>query len=208
MSYEPPTGPQNPPAGWNQPPVAGPPPRRQSRHRTRNILLSLASAAFLLIVIGIVAAVAGAPKPAGSSSVTGGTSSPAPAAPAAAVPTTPPPSTPTTVTFMVSGTGEPSIQYGNNSDNISPPQCTGGDLGESCTLGFTATLPYTGTAEYWNINAQLDSSGGTISCSITVSGPGDKPLVVASGQASGAFQICDAQAAPTDPSGLSWQSEG
>jgi hypothetical protein len=125
-------------------------------------------------------------------------------------PTTPPPSTPTTVTFSVTGTGNgggAQITYGNNEDDISPSQCTGGDLGESCTVPWSATLPFDGTAEYWDIDAQLGSEGGSITCTITVSGPGDQPLTVATGQASGAYQICDAQAAPTNSSGLSWQQE-
>jgi hypothetical protein len=121
-----------------------------------------------------------------------------------------PPSTPTTVTFNVTGNGDgggAQITYGNNTDNISPSQCTGGDLGESCTVPWSATLPFDGTAEYWDLNAQLGSEGGSITCTIVVSGPGDQPLTVATGQASGAYQICDAQAAPTSSSGLSWNQE-
>jgi hypothetical protein len=70
-----------------------------------------------------------------------------------------------------------------------------------------ASLLFDGTQEYWDINAQLGSEGGSITSTITVSGPGDQPLTVATGQASDAYQICNAQAARTNSSGLLWQEE-
>jgi hypothetical protein len=62
------------------------------------------------------------------------------------------------------------------------------------------------TADYYAIDAQLQGSG-SITCKIVVTGPGDNPLTVSHGAASGGYNICDAQAAPTDSTGLSWTNE-
>jgi hypothetical protein len=111
---------------------------------------------------------------------------------------------PTQVTFTVTGTGDPSITYGTDSDN----RDGGGQLGQLSDgngLPWTAALPFNGGAEYYYISAQLEG-GGSLSCKITVTGPGDVPLVVSSGQAQGGYNICSAQAAP-DSTGTSWQNE-
>ncbi|MGB6454805.1 MAG: hypothetical protein WBH47_09985 [Streptosporangiaceae bacterium] len=159
------------------------------------------------MIIGIIVAVTSNNSP---SSPFSSSSSQPPAAAASAAPaaTLAPPASPTTVTFNVTGNGNgggASIQYGSDTDNISPSSCTGGDLGDSCTVPWSASTSLSGSAEYYSINAQLGSEGGSITCDIVVSGPGDNPLTVATGQASGPDQICNAQAAPTSSSGTSFR---
>ncbi len=68
------------------------------------------------------------------------------------------------------------------------------------------SVPFDGSAHYYDVSAQLQGSGD-ITCKIVVSGPGLNPLTVSSGHASGGFSICSAQAAPTGPTGISWQNE-
>lgn len=191
-----------PPQGWEQQPRRGRPPG--PRGRTRTGCLGFLG---LVVVIAIIVII--------SEALSGGSSKTAqPAAAAASNPapaaTTPPPSSPTTVTFSVTGSGNgggAEINYGSDSDSVSPQNCTIGDLGDSCSVPWSASMPFSGSAEFYDINAQLGSEGGSITCTITVSGPGDQPLTVATGQASGPYQICDAQAAPTSSSGTSWQEE-
>lgn len=112
MSYDPPATPE-PPAGWNQPPQAGPPPQppKRRRHRTRNILVSVASAFVILIVIGIVAAVATA-RP-GVHNVAGTHNSPAATAPAAAPAAAPSSSGPAMLTV---GQADDVENNGNSAD--------------------------------------------------------------------------------------------
>ena len=114
--------------------------------------------------------------------------------------TTLPATTPTKVEFVVSGTapGGINITYGPAGSNFSGPQTLDGNA--------TMSVPFDGQAEYYALNAQLQG-GGSIKCKIVVTGPGDNPLTVSSGAASGGFNICDAQAAPTDSTGLSWDNE-
>jgi hypothetical protein len=112
----------------------------------------------------------------------------------------------TKVTFVVTGTGEPSITYGSDSDNRDGGG-TLGELGEGNALPWTRSLHFSGAALYYFMDAQLEGAGD-ISCKIVVAGPGDDPLTVASGHADGGYNICSAQAAPSDPSGTSWQAEG
>jgi hypothetical protein len=127
--------------------------------------------------------------------------------PAAA--TSAPPATPTTVTFYVSGTAVSGagITYGTDTDNRSPAGGLG--LGGSGTaLPWHASIPFDPAAQYYTVSAQLQGdTAGNITCTIVVSGPGDTPLTVAHGHASGGYNICDAQAAPDDPTGVSWQPE-
>lgn len=119
--------------------------------------------------------------------------------PAAAV-TTPTPATPTKVEFVVSGTAPDGINitYGPSGSNYAGPS----------TLNGTATMsvPFDGQAEFYHLDAQLQGAG-SVKCKIVVTGPGDAPLTVSSGGASGGFNICSAQAAPVDSSGLQWQNE-
>jgi hypothetical protein len=199
---QPPSGPQNFQPG---------PPLRKS-HRTRNIVLGVLGVIVLGIIIGTATSGGGNGSP--SNSTTSNPPAAANNAPAAAnnapAATSAPAAGPTTVTFNVTGNGNGggvSINYGSDSDNISPSACTGGDLGDSCTVPWSASLAFDGSAQYYDINAQLGSEGGSISCSIVVTGPDIQPLTVASGQAAGPDQICNAQAAPTDSSGTSWEKE-
>jgi len=70
----------------------------------------------------------------------------------------------------------------------------------------TMTVPFDGSASYYALNAQLQGDGD-ITCKIVATGPGDVPLTVSHGAASGGYNICSAQAASTDSSGLQWQDE-
>jgi hypothetical protein len=136
------------------------------------------------------------------------TQAPASTAPAAE-PTTPAASAVPAVVqvhFYVSGTGEPSIQYGSDSDEINTPGGLG-TLGDGNALPWHASLQFDPTAEYYDISAQLEDGGGSISCTIVVTEAGYNPLTVATGQASGDYSICSAQAAPTDSTGMSWSKE-
>lgn len=110
------------------------------------------------------------------------------------------PASPTKVEFIVSGSAPDGIDitYGPSGSNFEGPS----------TLDGTATMsvPFDGTADYYAIDAQLQGSG-SITCKIVVTGPGDNPLTVSSGAASGSYNICSAQAAPEDSSGLTWTNE-
>lgn len=110
------------------------------------------------------------------------------------------PSTPTKVEFVVSGTAPDGINitYGPSGSDFAGPS----------TLNGTATMsvPFDGSASFYALNAQLQGAG-SIKCKIVVTGPGDNPTTVSSGGASGGFNICSAQAAPEDASGLQWQNE-
>ena len=123
----------------------------------------------------------------------------------------PAPATPTVnpatkVTFVVTGWGNPSITYGSDSDNRDGGG-TRGQLGDGNTLPWTRSMTFSGDALFYSIDAQLEGAGD-ISCKIVVSGPGDDPLTVSHGHASGGYNICSAQAAPSDSTGTSWQNEG
>lgn len=129
----------------------------------------------------------------------------APAAPVAA------PSTPalqvTRVHFYVTGTGEPSISYGSDSDSREPGHL--GELSDGNALPWHSSMPFDGSAEYYTMSAQLEGPGN-IHCKIVVTGPDIAPLTVASGhaQSDSGGAICDAQAAPSDTSGTNWTPEG
>jgi hypothetical protein len=120
------------------------------------------------------------------------------ASPSASASNTPAPAT--KVEFIVSGTAPDGIDitYGPSGSNLSGPS----------TLDGTATMsvPFDGSADYYALNAQLQG-GGSVTCKIVVTGPGDNPLTVSSGAASGGYNICSAQAAPEDSSGLTWTNE-
>jgi hypothetical protein len=122
------------------------------------------------------------------------TPSPAPTA------TTLPPATPTKVEFVVSGTAPDGIDitYGPAGSNYSGPSSLDGTVTES--------VPFDGQAEFYHLDAQLQGAG-SVKCKIVVTGPNDDPLTVSSGGASGGFNICSAQAAPVNSTGLSWQNE-
>jgi hypothetical protein len=98
--------------------------------------------------------------------------------------------------------------YGNDADNRDGGGHLG-ILGSGNALPFKAWLPYQPGHLYYDLNAQLQGSGD-ITCKIVVTGPGVEPnAVVASGHASGGYNICDAQATDNgDNTGMTWQSEG
>jgi hypothetical protein len=74
-------------------------------------------------------------------------------------------------------------------------------------LSFTVSLPFDGTASYYDIDAQFQGSCD-ITCKIVVSGPyPDQPTTVASGHASGGKSECSAQVAPDGRQGLTWTQE-
>ena len=118
------------------------------------------------------------------------------AAQAAASPT---PATPTKVEFVVSGSAPEGIDitYGPSGSNFAGPS----------TLDGTArmSVPFDANADYYSMNAQLQGDG-SITCKIVVTGPGDAPLTVSHGAASGSFNICSAQAT-SDDGGQTWQDE-
>ena len=108
------------------------------------------------------------------------------------------PASPTKVEFIVSGTAPDGIDitYGPDGSQFSGPS----------TLDGTATMsvPFDGSADYYAIDAQLQGAG-SITCKIVATWAGDNPLTVSHGAASGGYNICDAQAAPEDSSGLRWK---
>lgn len=182
---------------------ASPPPQRKRHHPLRWILGGIGALIALFVVIGV--ATAGSTPPPRTHNATAATTQPstAPATPAAA---STPPLHVTRVKFVVTGTGAPSITYGSDSDN----RDGGGTLGilsDGNTLPWHGSMKFRGDAEFYSIDAQLES-GGDITCKIVVTGPGVAPLTVASGHASGGDNICSAQAAPNDTTGSSWQNEG
>jgi hypothetical protein len=192
-----------------QEPYGTPPPAQQPRktHKIRNTLLG--SVVALVVLVAITAALGGSktPRPAtaaAASTTPASTTAQAPASTAAPSPT---PVPPTTVKFIVSGYAPgdgygngPTINYGSNgSTHEADPADISGTL--------TYSVPFDPSASYYSLNAQLEGSGH-LSCKIVVTGPyPDVPLTVSHGTAEGGYSICSAQAAPSDPSGLSWQDE-
>lgn len=67
------------------------------------------------------------------------------------------------------------------------------------------TMTFDPGADFYALNAQLQGDG-SITCKIVATGPGDQPLTVSSGAASGGYNICSAQAAPEN-NGLQWENE-
>jgi hypothetical protein len=116
---------------------------------------------------------------------------------------TPPPVTVTgttvTIMFSVSGTGEPSIQYGTNSMNDSPPGGYG-PLGDGNLLPWSASIPVQSGALYYYVSAQLQGDGSitdTVSqVTVTTYSNGTSQTstdVLATGQASGGYNIAQAE---------------
>ena len=193
-----PTDPNMTPAGM--PPT----PPRKRHHWIRWTFAGFGALILLIIVIGVASGSSKSTPAAVPQQATFAPATPA-AVPVAATPT-PSVSSPTKVTFVVTGTGDPSVTYGTDSDNRDGGG-TLGELGDGNALPWSRSLPFNGNAQYYYMDAQLEGAGN-ISCKIVVTGPGDQPLTVASGHASGGENICSAQAAPSDSTGTSWQSEG
>ena len=189
MTYDP----NMPPAGM--PPVT---PRRR-HHYIRWIFAGIGALILLIIVIAVAAGGGGSKPPAATPST------PAATTPAATAIATPSVNPATKVTFIVTGQGNPSITYGSDSDNRDGGGQLG-QMGDGNALPWSRSLTFSGDALYYSISAQLEG-GGDISCKIVVTGPGDEPLTVASGHASGSYNICSAQAAPDNADGTSWTKE-
>ncbi|HSR84162.1 MAG TPA: hypothetical protein VLM11_08280 [Streptosporangiaceae bacterium] len=207
QGYGPPPPGYGPPPGYympGPPPPMGPPPRQ--KHTLRNVLLGIVGALVLIIALPAIAAALSSGKPSGNTPAASTSSADSIYAPPAPADTpTPTPAGPVVVHFAVVGTGYPSITYGSDSSNITPPGSYG-PLGDGVATPFRASLKFDPSAQYYQINAQLEGSG-SITCRIWISAPGYNDLTVASGSASGGYNICSAQAAANDPTGLNWTKE-
>jgi len=109
------------------------------------------------------------------------------------------PAAATNVEFIASGSAPDgvNITYGpSGSDLAGPPELNG---------TAKMSVPFDSSAEFYALQAQLQD-GGDVTCKIVVTGPGDQPLTVSHGEASGGYNICSAQATPDD-GGYSWQDE-
>ena len=111
----------------------------------------------------------------------------------------PSPVAPTKVEFIVSGSAPDGIDitYGPSGTNLSGPSSLDGKA--------TMSVPFDAGASFYALNAQLQGAG-SITCKIVATGPGDAPLTVSHGAASGGYNICSAQAT-SDDGGFSWQDE-
>jgi hypothetical protein len=121
-------------------------------------------------------------------------------------PTTAPttPATPTmlsqtdTVVFAVTGTGEPSVQYGNGA-TTNNPSGGAGPLGDGNYLPWQASMTYNAGAEYYAVTAQLEGSGNisdTVTEVITTrcsNGTHTESFPLANGSASGGYGIAQAE---------------
>ncbi len=187
----------------SQPPYPGPgygygpqPPRRprRKRHLTRNTLAGIGG---LVVAIIAIITISNAGRSSDSTSSGPAAAAAASAAPAAA--SSAAPSEPTKVGFIVSGSAPDGIDitYGPSGSDLSGPTALDGKA--------TMSVPFDASASYYAMDAQLQGDGD-ITCKIVVTGPGDAPLTVSSGAASGSYNICSAQAAPEN-NGLSWQND-
>ena len=104
-----------------------------------------------------------------------------------------------TVVFRVSGTGDPSIQYGTDS-SMNNPSDGAGALGDGNYLPWAARVPYDAGAPYYAVTAQLEGSG-SIQDSVTEvvttwcsgSNPKTESFPLARGNASGGYGIATAE---------------
>jgi hypothetical protein len=93
-----------------------------------------------------------------------------------------------------------SIQYGSDSDNRSP-QGGFGPLGDAQQVPWSASMPYHASSLYYDVTAQLEGGGDitakVIKATTTYWSDGKHHTgrqVLATGHASGGYQIADAQA--------------
>ena len=92
------------------------------------------------------------------------------------------------------------------SNAASPPATTAAAPEINGTL--TYTVPFNPDAEYYSVTVSTTTSSSHVSCEIIAVGPSpDAPLTVSSASATGQNE-CDAQAAPEDSTGETWQKEG
>jgi hypothetical protein len=115
---------------------------------------------------------------------------------AAASPT---PAAATRVEFVVTGSAPDGIDitYGPSGSNFGGPSVLNGTARMS--------VPFRADDNFYALSAQLQGAG-SIRCKIVVTGPGDDPLTVSHGAASGGYNICSAQAT-SDDGGFTWQDE-
>lgn len=174
--------------------------------RTARIMLGVGSGLAVLAALTSCASTPSAPAPSAAASP------PATTAAAAATPSTDPGVVPVTkVKFIISGYAPsdpacgggcgPEIMYGSDSDthDVQPPEING-------TLAYT--VPFSPDAEYYSVTVSTTTGSSHVSCKIIAVGPSpDVPLTVSSASATGQNE-CDAQAAPEDSTGETWQKEG
>ena len=112
----------------------------------------------------------------------------------------PSPQAPTKVEFIVTGSAPDGIDitYGPGGSEFAGPSVLDGKA--------VMSVKFDPSDSYYSLNAQLQGAG-SIRCKIVVTGPGDQPLTVSHGAAAGGYNVCSAQAAPSDSSGLSWADE-
>jgi hypothetical protein len=103
------------------------------------------------------------------------------------------------VVFSVSGSGEPTVQYGTNSSTNNPSEGAG-PLGDGVYLPWQASMTYDSGALYYAVTAQLQG-GGSIRDSVTEvittwcsgSSPKTESFPLANGSASGGYGIATAE---------------
>lgn len=181
-------------------PVPDPAPAPRSRARKswpRRHKVLTGTGALAVVIIAVVATNSGhkASPSAASGAVAVAASASAPSAPA---PSSSGPAPATRIEFIVSGSAPDGIDitYGPSGSDLSGPSSLDGTAKMS--------VPFDASADYYALSAQLQG-GGDITCKIVATGPGDAPLTVSSGAASGSYNICSAQATSGD--GISWQNE-
>jgi hypothetical protein len=185
--YIPPGG-QPPYPGPGYGPPRQPPPRGSNSHWVRNILAGVGAVVVVSVALSHLSSGSSSSSSSspGQAAVAGSVSAPAPgSAPPPASPTPPPP---TKVEFIVSGSAPDGIQitYGPAGTQLSGPSVLNGTV--------TMSVPFDAAALYYALNAQLQGDGH-ITCKIVATGPGDQPLTVSHGAASG------------ENNGLDWQNE-
>lgn len=102
------------------------------------------------------------------------------------------------VVFKAWGSGQPSILYGTDSSNSQPGSL--GVLGDGNALPWTATMPYSASALYYAVTAQLEG-WGSVSDSVTEvvvttcagSAPKTESFPLATGSASDGYAIAQAE---------------
>lgn len=188
----------------NMPPVYGEPPRKK-----RHILRWIFAAVMAVIVIIVIAGIAGGNGNNSNKSPSVSAASPAATPAATSAPAPAPTVVPVTkIAFVITGNvpasdfGELDITYGSDSDNhdVTVPSISG-------TLRYV--VPFNSAAEYYDLSVSF-TSAGSIKCKIVAIGPApDTPLVVSHATATGGSNgsLCDAQAAPDNPDGTSWEDE-
>ncbi len=184
---------------------SGPAPRRH--HRIRNTFIVIGGLLVLLIILGAALGGSGGSKiPVNPVTNYGAQVSDSPAPSSAAAPAHRAPtmvSQTDVVVFSVSGTGDPSIQYGDGA-TTNNPSGGAGPLSDGNYLPWHASMPYSADAEYYAVTAQLEGSGDisdtvtevvTTQCS---NGTHTESFPLANGSANGGYGIAQAEYASGD----------